>query len=266
MIRKKYCITASTAILILLLSAPFSHSDDTLVADYGQTVAPKQTNEITMVAEEVIISVDDHVDKNIAVFPLRLAKVKCTFLFRNDTDKLIEAIVGFPGNEQSTASGYSWPITDFVTVIDGERLIINTKKEILKEYKKDNVQIFRNWYTWAMKFPPKSTVKVENTYRHFLGAPLGMGYDPLYLNYELSTGANWKGKIGKATIKVIYKNEEELRKRICEIKPKGWIRRKNEIIWDMKDIEPTEADNIKVCERNLGYPVAEGIPLLFKKK
>ena len=266
MINKRHGITALLLILILNYWSSFSYSDDTILADYGQTVAPAKTNEIGMVEEEVIITVDDYVDNKRSTFPLRRAHIKCTFLFNNTSDKLIEATVGFPGNEQSTYARYSWPITDFITVIDGQKFSINTKKQILEEYKKEDNQVFRNWYTWDMKFPPKSTVKVENTYSYILSAP--SGYDPFYLNYELSTGANWKGKIGKALIRVIYKNTEELEKRVCEIKPKGWVRKQNEIIWNLTNIKPTLADNISICERNLGvdYPESERKPPLFNKK
>ncbi len=179
---------------------------------------------------------------------------------------MIEATVGFPGNEQNTTWKYSEPIADFKTVIDGQKFNVITKKEVLKEDKKEGSRVFRNWYTWEMKFPPKSTTKVENTYLYYLSAP--SGYDPFYLNYELSTGANWKGNIGEATIKVIYKTAVEMEKRICEIKPKGWIGKQNEIIWNFHDIKPTLADNISICERNLGvdYPETERKPLLFKKR
>ena len=265
MTTERYGITALLIILLLILVLSFSHSDDTLVADYGKTVGPIKTNEIRMVEEEVIISVGDYI-KSSAVFPLRRAHVKCTFLFKNTSDKLIEATVGFPGNEQSTGPGYSEPITDFATAIDAKRFNVNIKKEILKEDKKDNFQVFRNWYTWDMKFPANSTVKVENTYLYFLSAP--SGYEPFYLHYELSTGGNWKGNIGRVTIRVIYKDWEELERRVCEIKPKGWVRKQNEIVWNLQNIKPTQEDNIRVCERNLGvdYPESERKPLLFRKK
>ncbi len=217
-----------------------------------------------MVEEEVIIRVDDYIDMNIGVFPLRRAHVKCTFLLKNTSDKMIEATVGFPGNEQDTGPGFSKPITDFVTAVDSKQFNVNIKKEIMKD--KGDFQVFRNWYTWNMTFPANSTVKVENTYFHILSAP--SGYEPFYLHYELSTGGNWKGKIGRATIRVIYRDWEDLGKRICEIKPKGWLRRQNEIVWNLQNIKPTQADNISVCERNLGvdYPESERKPLLFRKK
>jgi hypothetical protein len=263
---KRYALIAPLLIVVLFFWSLFSSADDTILADYGKTVGPMKTNEIRMIEEEVVITVDDYIDKR-AGFPLRRASVKCTFLLKNDSAKTIEATVGFPGNEQNTSSKYSEPIIDFVTVIDGQRFKIKTKKEILKEDNKTGFQVFRNWYTWNMKFPANSTVKVDNSYLQYLSAPLS-GYDPFYLNYELSTGANWKGKIGKATIKVIYKNAADMEKRVCDIKPKGWVRRQNEIVWNLQNIEPTQNDNISICERNLGvdYPESRRKPLLFKKE
>ncbi len=264
MITKRDGISALIIILLPISLSSFSHSNDTLVADYGKTAGPTKTNEIRMVEEEVVIRVADHVDSKSAVFPLRRASVKCTFLFKNTSNKLIEATVGFPGNEQDTGPGYSRPLTDFMTAVDSRRFNVNIKKEILKD--EGDFQVFRDWYTWKMKFPANSTVKVENTYLYFLSAP--SGYDPFYLHYELSTGGNWKGEIGRAIIRVIYKDGEDLKKRICEIKPNGWVKKKNEIIWNLQNIRPTLADNISICERNLGvdYQEPERKPLLFGKK
>lgn len=66
-----------------------------------------------MLEEKVIITIDDYKDQR-AVYPLRKAFVKCTFLFKNTTDKEIEATVGFPGNEQTAPGNSSLPVTDFV--------------------------------------------------------------------------------------------------------------------------------------------------------
>lgn len=244
-------------LLILVLSywPSISYSDDSILNDHGKTVAPTKSNEISMIEEEVIITRTTYSGIH----------VKCTFLFKNTSEKLIKATVGFPGNEYFTEHP-SNTLTDFVTVIDGKRLKIKTKNEIVEETKNDNPPMFRNWYTWEMKFPPKSTVKVENTYG--CGLSIAQLYGPNCLYYELSTGANWNGKIGKATIKIIYDSAEELENNVCEINPKGWVRNDNKIIWEFKDIKPTEADNIAICERgdNGGNPTVKLKPLFFKKE
>jgi ankyrin repeat protein len=251
----KNSITILLLILIVSCWSSISYSDDSILNDYGKTVAPTKSNEISMVEEEVIISRTTYGGIH----------VKCIFLFNNTSEKLINATVGFPGNEYFTEHP-SNPLTDFVTVIDGQRLNIKTKNEIVEETKNDNPPMFRNWYLWEMKFPPKSTLKVENTYT--CGLSVAQLYGPNYLDYELSTGANWKGKIGKAIIKVIYDSVEELENNVCGINPKGWVRKQNEIIWEFKDIEPTEDDNVEICERgdNSGNPTIKQRPLLFKKE
>jgi Domain of unknown function (DUF4424) len=256
--------TFLAAYFFIVLLSSLAFADDSIVADYGKTVSPKTTSEISMLKEEVVITLEDIHDKS-AAFLLRRARVACTFLFKNESDKLIQTTVGFPGNEQDTAAEYSEPIKDFVTVIDGRKFNINIKKEVLKTYTDSDIQVFRNWYTWEMSFPAHSTVTVENSYNHILSTP--SGYDPFILTYELSTGANWKGSIGGAIIRVIYKNDDDLEKRICEIKPKGWIRKKNEIIWTFTNIKPRKADNIFICERNLWseLPKENRKPLMFKK-
>ncbi len=244
--RKGYSVTLSFAILFLV-SLPSSYSDDTLVADYGKTVAPAKTDEISMIKEEVVIKIDDHMD-DIAAFPLRRAHVNCAFWFKNISEKLIQGTVGFPGNKQDTEAVASLPITDFVTRANGQQYSISIKREILEE--RDTWQSFRNWYTWQMKFPANSIVKVENSYLHYLSS--ASGYEPLYLNYELSTGANWKGTISDVIIKIIYNSADDLIKRVCGIKPNGWVRRGNEIVWHLQNVKPTMDDNIFISERNLG--------------
>lgn len=259
----RHILLVSLSFLIALPATSFS--DDTIVADYGKTVSPIKTNEITMLEEEVIITIDDLKEKR-ATFPLRKAHVKCRFIFQNTSNAPIEAVVGFPGNIQNGVGTYSLPIVDFVTLVEGKSHKVEVKKEIIKEYKGEGIQEFRNWYTWKMTFPANSKVKVDNSYNHYLSAP--SGYEPFYLSYELSTGANWRDKIGAATIKVIYKTSDDLEKRVCGIKPKGWIRNQNEIVWRLKDIEPTKEDNIEICERNLGidYPPEMQKRLLFRKE
>ncbi len=250
---KTFRIVVAILLFFAALSASSSYPNDTLVADYGRTVAPVKTNEIRMTEEEVVIRIDDFIDKS-AAFPLRRAYVECTFWFKNNSAKLIEATVGFPGNEQNTIAMYSEPIADFVTVMDGQRFNIDIKKELLSEDKKYNVQVFRNWYTWNMKFPGNSAVTVKNTYLYYLSS--ASNYDPFYLKYELATGANWKGKIGKATIRVIYKDVGDLEKRVCEIHPKGWVIRGSEIVWDLQNFKPTQADNIScICQGLAGQSV-----------
>ena len=251
-------------IVILTVSPEPSRSDDSLIADYGKTVAPLQSSEIAMVEEEVTITVDDY--QGDAAFTLRRAHVECTFIFKNTSYKQVEATVGFSGNKQNTESAGSYPITDFITVIDRKRYDIAVKKEILKIWKTEGITDFRNWYTWQMKFPADSIVKVENSYYCLLSAPTN--YDPFYLHYELATGANWRGPIGKATIRVVYKDADDLGKRVCDISPQGWVRNEKEIVWKFENIKPTEKDNILIAERNLGFSILhpeEQEPLLFRK-
>jgi hypothetical protein len=252
-------------VLLFVFLHSFLLADDSIVADQGMTVSPQITSDILMLKEEVVIALEDIQDKS-AVFLLRRAHVKCTFLFKNESDKLIQATVGFPGNEQDTAALHSEPIRDFVTVIDGRKHNINIRKEVLKHYGDPDIQVFRNWYTWKMSFPAHSTIRVENSYTHILSTP--EGYDRFFLTYELSTGANWKGPIGKATIRVIYKNDNDLEQRICEIKPNGWIRKGNEITWAFTNIKPRKADDILIYERNLWgeLPKDKRKPLLFRRR
>jgi hypothetical protein len=142
-------------------------------------------------------------------------------------------------------------LKDFTALINGKSYSIEQKKEILKVWGNAPYEAeYRMWHIWKMTFPPKKIVKIENSYTQILGS--NSGYTDLYLRYTLSTGANWKDKIDSIKVIVTYKDEKDLINRIYDIQPKGWVRKGNKIIWDLKNIEPTEQDNIKITEKQLG--------------
>jgi len=230
--------------------------DDSILSDFGKNVFPQISNEIEMIAEEVIIKPRDIRRAN-QVF--REAYVHCTFWFKNTTDREIEATVGFPGNEQGPAR-YSYPLSSFTTLINGKNINITKKQEVIRDYG-DGMVDYRFWYTWEMIFPAKSIIEVKNSYYSFLQTP--SGYSTWSLNYELATGSNWKNRISTVTVKVIYKNEEDLEKRIKNIKPDGWHRKKNEIIWILNNLEPEEKDNIAINEENLYWGTFPSVDKLF---
>lgn len=250
-------ITTVTILLFILLSV-YLYADDSIIADFGKNIKPEKTNDIEMISENVIIKPFDSKDENNATFVYRKAYVTATFWFKNTTTKSIETTVGFPGNDADPRGFRNYSLSNFTAIVNGKINNIEEKKEGLGDDR------YRTWYSWRMIFPANSVTKVKNSYycRHSTDS----GYDPWYLKYTLSTGSNWKGHITTATVKVIYKNEDDLIKRIVDIKPNGWIKRNNEIFWVFRNIEPKETDNIVITEENLSKQSLGQRPhkLLFK--
>ena len=248
----------SVSLLLVLGCIPLGFADDSIIADYGKTVFPQQTDKIKMVSEKVAITFG--VDRK----GHREAKINCHFVFRNETETEVKTKVGFPGNDSEHGPAWSRPLRDFTVSVDGKSYQNEVKEEILGDAT-DPHYSYKEWYLWEMSFPPKKDALVDNSYSYSLSSD--SGYRKLTLNYELDTGANWSGKIGDALITVTYDNSADLENRIIDIQPAGWARKGNQIIWHLKDIKPSSADNILVEEKNLAAPQPDYRgPLLFPRK
>lgn len=233
-------------------------ADDSIVADYGKTVYPKQTDDIQMLSEKVDVTFGENAEG------CREADVTCHFVFRNATKSTVTATVGFPGNDSETGPGWSRPLSDFKASIGGKSIQTKVKPEILwGDPKKDEHYGYKDWYIWEMTFPPKSDTVVDNSYAYCLSS--NSGYGKLSLKYELDTGANWRGKIGDAAVTVTYDDSDDLENRVIAIQPTGWVRKDNQILWHFKDLEPSTTDNILIQEKNPESNMPNrSAPLLFK--
>lgn len=241
----------TAAAVLLFFTGQSLRADDTLVGESGHTVYPMNTDKIRMEFEHVVIKMDGS-DSH------RIAHVACEFVFENTSSEEIKAKVGFPGNgftHNPFLGDNSAPdLQLFTALVDGAEKAIDIRKEILsaehydEEDEKGNmtkfvVEHYRNWYTWDVTFPPKKRVHIKNTYSFtpsFDSATWG-------IEYILVTGANWKGKIEQAIIEVWYPGEEDLKKRVLEVKPKGYRIEGKRIKWDLRNIKPRE--NIVVVEK-----------------
>ncbi len=120
-----------------------------------------------------------------------------------------------------------------------------TYYKVDKEGKRVPVERYRkrNWYTWDVNFPPRSKVRLSNTYN------IRLSYNSIgqrWYKYILVTGANWKGPIGSATIEVIYEDEDYFRRRVGKIEPGGYEIQGSKIIWKLKEFTPQE--DIEILE------------------
>lgn len=112
------------------------------------------------------------------------------------------------------------------------------------EYRKqvESYQIKEEWYLWESKFQQGESKTIEVQY----SLPFGMLYktNVRFFTYLLSTGAPWKGTIGKAEIIVNLKDIEM--DSIVYKKPDNCIISNGQLIWTFLDFEPTTNDDIEI--------------------
>ncbi|HTO15804.1 MAG TPA: hypothetical protein VLZ83_08535, partial [Edaphocola sp.] len=113
-----------------------------------------------------------------------------------------------------------------------------------KEYRKkvESYQIKEEWYLWESEFQQGESKTIEVQY----SLPFGMLYktNERFFTYLLSTGANWKGTIGKAEIIVNLKDIEM--DSIVSKKPNNCVISNDQLRWTFSDFEPTTNDDIKI--------------------
>ena len=100
------------------------------------------------------------------------------------------------------------------------------------------------WYVWKVHFKAGEKKIIKVTYN----LPSGMGYRAQYryFKYLLNTGAGWYDNIEKA--EVILQLHNINMKNIEEITPKNYCldTQNKTIIWNFKNLEPTNDDDIYV--------------------
>lgn len=98
------------------------------------------------------------------------------------------------------------------------------------------------WYVWNVKFKEKEHKTIKVSYQ--LPSGLAYGGKFRYFKYILNTGSAWYKDIGDA--KIILKLNDINLSKIEKISPVGYTidKAKKTILWDLKNIEPTENDDI----------------------
>ncbi len=246
------------AIYLIFLFPTTLLGDDTLVGGNGYTVFPINTDKIQMLSEHVKITMGSYNSSESAV-PIRKAFVRCIFVFKNISNKGIKAIVGFPTDIYDGYGGLILPdLNDFTSYISGRPVKVEIKKEIIGEKTKiaitaptfqyyeggqKKVKPYRYWYTWEVNFPALKKVVLKNSY----WITLSSDQEKQWFDYILTTGANWKGNIGKAVIEVIYPSAKDLKKRVIKIEPEGYMTYGNKIYWEFKNFKPKT--DIKIIEK-----------------
>lgn len=108
--------------------------------------------------------------------------------------------------------------------------------------KVESYQIKENWYLWESEFQRGESKTIEVQY----SLPFGMLYktNERFFTYLLSTGANWKGTIGKAEISINLK-DIEIDSLVSQL-PGNCVKTNKQLTWTFSDFEPTTKDDIKV--------------------
>ena len=118
--------------------------------------------------------------------------------------------------------------------------LLRNNDEYLK--KVETYRIKEEWYLWESEFQQGESKMIEVQY----SLPFGMLYktNERFFTYLLSTGANWKGTIGKAEIIINLKDIEM--DSIVSQQPANCIKFDKQLTWTFSDFEPTTKNDINV--------------------
>ncbi len=209
---------------------------------------PQKTN-VQMMSEKVFIEVLASPSK--PEEPKQI-KVEASFKMRNQGQVVEELQVVFPLTRLNTFSSeealYHIDPASFAVKIDGRDLpftTITTPPEVtLSEL--DSQHGFSpnvEWAAFEVTFPLQQDILLEVNYEML--NPYGeYGEGFTGIAYILETGAGWYGNILSAdiTLRLPYEVTEET---IKHANP-GYVIAGKEMYWELRDIEPTRADNIEV--------------------
>ena len=194
-------------ILISTLSLSISANDGGYSYGSAGTLIPIKVDNISMIEEEINITVDKIAEGSY------LVKYNCAFLFKNNTDKPQNVLMGFPINYGSNFSTHDIKYGqndtfDFKVYIEDKEVKsekyfhgINPELNEIKGY--DEV------YGFYVNFKPNETKKVINNYSMLIFQ--GMLERPS-INYVLKSGLTWRQPIKKADIKIKFNSYVTLNK------------------------------------------------------
>ncbi len=202
----------------------------------AKTISPKNQTSIRMESEKVII--DLYNDSSV---------VRCLFNMKNLGEKE-KLQIGFP-----EMSFYHYRIKSkadeanrFKVKENGNAIKFDLSDSFRynKEYRKkvESYQIKEDWYLWDSEFQKGEFKTIEVQY----SLPFGMLYksNKRFFTYLLSTGANWKGTIGKAEI--IINLKDIVKDSIILQNPANFEITDKQLTWTFLDFEPTADNDIKV--------------------
>lgn len=241
----KKCLAAVLMICLIISLFPVTaNANDSVLGGTGMTVFPIFDTDVVMEEEIIDILVKDG-----------KTYVKCQFFFHN-TGERTKLFVGFPtqapGWFESQADfedyykdngSYFYNYTKlnwFRTFVRGKRVPVKVKRGLVPEGNNKDELYFPQWYTWNITFGKNERVKVVNKYwmwNSFWGDSEGF-------DYILRSGATWKNKVGKITVRVKFDDSYFVNGCMDNVffdgMPPTYIGEDNTVIWKAENIEPAE--------------------------
>ena len=202
----------------------------------AKSISPKDQTSISMVSEKVII--DLYNDSSV---------VKCLFKMKNlgEQEKLQ---IGFPEmsfhyyrQKSKVDEANRFQVKENGKVVNFD---FSDSLRYNEKYRKkvESYQIKEEWYLWKSEFKQGESKTIEVQY----SLPFGMLYksNERFFTYLLSSGANWKGTIGKAEI-IVNLKDIEMDSIISKL-PNNFEISNKHLTWTFSDFEPTTNDDIKI--------------------
>ena len=202
---------------------------------------------VQMAREDVLVTVTDAItptrpDGHLASDAIS-GHVTATFLMRNLGTTAEAFDVWFPlRREYEEAIGEG-----FTARVNGVPAPVRT--QVVPGDPSSSVET-EEWATWPARFPPGEDVVLEVAYDM-----RPTGYMPYgTFGYSLDTGAGWRGPIGAGTVtfRLPYDVNSDNAALNADsmwdtgIRPAGFTVSGRDVIWRFHDLEPTEADNIRL--------------------
>ena len=224
-------------VLLLFVNISVFSNDSRIVLGSSVEIINNENTNITMLEEEIIITLH-----------YRYYEVDVSFDFYNDGDEE-NVLLGFPvwTVTYDNPEEIEWAkIENFQSFINGELV---TEYDIIKESTNNSQLNTTTWFVREVTFPENSHTYSRVTYRapyNMLGYKSGAGY--IY-----GTGRNWKGSIGKMTVKIIH-GDDTLIEEVSFGRDKSF----DELIWDASgtyryifyNIEPEGKEGITILVRH----------------
>jgi hypothetical protein len=251
---KKIMKKSSIFIGLFVLMTASAFADAASMGGDGNTLQIMDSNEIQMVDEVINIDVYSG-DKDTGIHGTVMGgyvEVEVLYTFKNLMDEAVTVNMGFP--EDCSGTCYldsedwapvgndevweSYKLYDFEALDGDEPLDVTVQHTIIDEYYE------MNWYLFDVEFDAGEEKQITNKYwikpwRYRNGQ---------WFDYILETGASWAGEIERVDIYVNFE-EDILLYDVNEVSPSGYDFNiyENSIEWtDIRDLEPTEDDNIYV--------------------
>jgi len=221
----------------------------------AKSISPKDQTSIRMESEKVII--DLYNDSSV---------VKCLFNMKNlgEQEKLQ---IGFPEmtfhyyrQKSKMDEANRFQVKENGKVVNFD---FSDSLKYDKDYRKkvESYQIKEEWYLWESEFQQGESKTIEIQY----SLPFGMLYktNERFFTYLVSTGANWKGTIGKAEI-IVNLKDIEIDSLISQ-QPINCVITNDQLKWTFLDFEPTTNDDIRINynSNKILYTGKKPIPPVF---